>query len=66
MANTTVVSRQTLATRTEAVGKQLNELRNLILSTDAPFTAGMVRGAEEILMSVFNTLSDSDVKDEDL
>lgn len=47
-------------------GQELNKLREYALKTEAPFVAGILRGAEESLKLAYDMLSDETVADKDL
>jgi hypothetical protein len=63
---TIVKTRVELAAQTQQVGESLNELRNDLLAANKPFTAGIVRGAEEELLVAYTMLNDMAVKEKEL
>lgn len=58
--------RQKIATDIETLGGQLNQIRERANAAGFPFTAGLIAGAEEVLVVAFNGLTDTTRKDGDL
>lgn len=60
------MDRRTLASATQAAGNQVNQLREALNRSNAPFLAGLVRAAEEALVVVNNALQDASIPESDL
>lgn len=61
------MNRTAIADQVEALGVQVNNLRNTLKNENgAVFLAGLVRAAEEALLIVMNTLRDTGVPDKEL
>lgn len=58
--------RQKLAAQSEQVGQTLNALRTALNDAKYPFSAGLVRAAEEAVLIVYNALNDAGVDEGEL
>lgn len=60
------MTRHDVAEEADDAGHLLNQLRNNLLEINAPFVAGIVRGAEEAILLAFNTLKDEKIPVDEL
>lgn len=61
-----MMTRAELSAKIEFIGGQVNDLRGNLLDAQKPFTAGIVRGAEESLLVVKTMLDDPNVQEKEL
>lgn len=60
------LSRAELGLATQEVGEAVNRLRTSLLDAKKPFTAGIIRGAEEAVLVVKTMLDDAAVQETEL
>lgn len=60
------MNRRQLAELAEQVGREVNNLREELLAANYPYTAGIVRTAEEGILVAHTALSDLNVPERDL
>lgn len=60
------LTREELSAATQEVGEAVNRLRMSLLDAKKPFTAGIVRAAEEAVLLVKTTLDDAAVAETEL